>query len=467
MRSVACFSLVARQQPEEQLALFVKLAFIACALSCIPTFQSSQSVPSLTALTARVSLTSLAVGGDAVGRLADGRVVFVPGGAPDEVVDVSLDELKKGYVRATLRKVVRPSPHRVTPACLLAAPGRCGGCPLMHISASAQREAKQDWVMRAVRHSGAEVLPLLTPTPALGYRIRAKLGVVSGQLTFALSRSNQRQLVPSCAVLRKELSQVLFGPLEKLLSFVGTGGTVAALYGTSCGQSAVHLAVELGEGGQRSEALKELRVLVDAGVLAGGVLDDAAIGETMLQLDDDGAPLCASADGFAQASEAGHTVLPKLVRDAVRQGFAKPPSVLELYAGSGNLTRALCSTASQVVSIEGEPRAAARLAQLQKQLANLSVLASPVEKALPQVIRRQPAFDVVVLDPPRGGARSIVEQLGTLRARRLVYVSCDAMTLGRDLVELGRHGFAPRTVLPIDLMPQTAEVECIAILDSR
>ncbi len=392
-------------------------------------------------------------------------MVFVPGGAPGEVVDVSLDELKKGYVRATLRKVVQPSPHRVTPACRLAAPGRCGGCPLMHISAFAQHEAKQDWVMRAVRHSGAEVLPLVTPTPPLGYRIRAKLGVERGQLSFSLSRSNERQLVPSCAVLRSELSEVLFGPLDPLLSVVGTGGTVAALCGTSHQKPAVHLAVELGPSGQRAKAEKALKALVDSGVLAGAVLLDQVFGEASLALDNEGVPLSASADGFAQASEAGHTVLPKLVRDAVGQGFAKPPAVLELYAGSGNLTRALCSVASQVVAIEGEPRAAARLAQLQQQLDNLTVHAAPVEKALPQVMRRQPTFDVVVLDPPRGGARQVVAQLGALRARRLVYVSCDAMTLGRDLVELRQHGYTPKTVLPLDLMPQTAEVECVAVLD--
>ena len=129
--------LVARNTsaPEEQLALFVKLAFIAIALSSIDSYPSSDSVPSLAALTARVTLTSLAAGGEAVGRLPDGRVVFVPGSAPDELADVAIEEVRKGYVRALLRNIVRPSPHRVNPACVLATPGRCGGCPLMHIAA--------------------------------------------------------------------------------------------------------------------------------------------------------------------------------------------------------------------------------------------------------------------------------------------------------------------------------------------
>lgn len=443
----------------------MNLAFIATALSCIDSSPSSDSLPSVSALSARVTLTSLAAGGEAVGRLADGRVVFVPGGAPDEVADVALQEVRKGYVRASLRKLVQASPSRVTPACSLAAPGRCGGCPLQHVSREAQHSAKQDWVSRAVRHTAAHVLPLLTPTPPLGYRIRAKLGVVGGQLTYSLSRSNQRQIISSCPVLRPELSRVLFGPASSLVSKIGDGGSLAALVGRVDGTDVVQLAVELGPRGQRAAVEAELAWLVESGVIAGALLGEQAIGSAALSLDDSFSPLYASADGFAQASEAGHTVLPRLVREAVAAGLASPPKVLELYAGSGNLTRALCDVASLVVAVEGEPRAALRLKQLQKAHKQLQVHALPVEKALPLVLRSQPYFDVVVLDPPRGGARSIVPRLGGIKAKRVVYVSCDAMTLGRDLVELRELGYVPKTVQPMDLMPQTAEVECIAVLD--
>lgn len=443
----------------------MKLAFIAIALSSIDSYPSSDSVPSLAALTARVTLTALAAGGEAVGRLPDGRVVFVPGSAPDELADVAIEEVRKGYVRALLRNIVRPSPHRVNPACVLATPGRCGGCPLMHIAAKAQQSAKQDWVLRAVRHSGARVLPLLTPTPPLAYRVRAKLGVTGGKLSFSLLRSNQRQVVSSCAVLSPQLARVLFGPADRLVSLIGDGGTLAALVGQHDGQTGVQLAVELGPAGRRSEVRDEVKRLWESGIIVGGIVGDEVIGCAALMLDDSFAPLFASADGFAQASAAGHTILPALLRDAVAHGFDSPPTVLELYAGSGNLTRAICDVASRVVAVEGEPRAAARLHALQKQLPRLQVHALAVEKALPLVLKSQPHFDVIVLDPPRGGARSIVSRLGGVKAKRIVYVSCDAMTLGRDLVELRKLGYQPQTVQPIDLMPQTAEVECIAVLD--
>lgn len=430
------------------------------------------SPPLQTGLRARVHLHDLAAGGEAVGRLADGRIVFVPGGAPEEEVEVSLDELRKGYVRGTLRRVLSPSPDRVSPVCSLAAPGRCGGCPIMHVSRIAQLSAKQSWVTRAVRHSGAVVLPILAPTPEQHYRIRAKLGVMTGsggaKLSFAISRSGERQPIAACPVLDEKLSSVLFVKATRLTSLIGSGGSVSALVGQHEGQPRVQLAVELGRSAHRPQVIAELQRLIDEGTLCGAILGSDVLGAASVDIGGELGPLAASADGFAQASEPGHSLLPKLVQAAVAAGHGTPPSVLELYAGSGNLTRALLGLGGTVLAVEGEPRAAARLRELAhspRAEQRLTVRPVAVERALPEILRDGPRCDTIVLDPPRGGARPIVPMLGALSARRIVYVSCDAMTLGRDLGELQHFGFTPRTVQPLDLMPHTAEVECVAVLD--
>jgi 23S rRNA (uracil1939-C5)-methyltransferase len=74
--------------------------------------------------------------------------------------------------------------------------------------------------------------------------------------------------------------------------------------------------------------------------------------------------------------------------------------------------------------------------------------------------------DAIVLDPPRTGALDALRGIASLSPRRVVYVSCDAMTLGRDLQRLRELGLLPRQVQPLDLMPQTAEVECVAVLEA-
>jgi tRNA/tmRNA/rRNA uracil-C5-methylase (TrmA/RlmC/RlmD family) len=179
---------------------------------------------------------TLAAGGEAVGRLADGRIVFVPGGATEEEVEVSLDELRKGYVRGTLRRVLSPSPGPRHPAvCSLAAPGRCGGCPIMHVSRTAQLSAKQSWVTRAVRHSGAVVLPMLAPTPrtALPHprQARGDDRQRGAKLSFAISRSSERQPIAACPVLDPKLASVLLCQSDPLTSCIGEGGSVSALVG--------------------------------------------------------------------------------------------------------------------------------------------------------------------------------------------------------------------------------------------
>ncbi len=473
------------------LALFARLAFHASALPT--TISSIHSLSALTAehappappsdsaaaapppssaplgVVARVTLSDLAAGGEAVGRLADGRVVFVPGGATGEVVEVAIDAVRKGYARGSLRRIVTASPDRVTPPCSLAAPGRCGGCPLMHLRPSAQHAAKHSWVARAVRHSGAAVLPMLSPTPPLHYRLRARLVVTAGQLSFAQARSSQRQPITACPVLHPQLAAVLLGQTAHLCQLLGEGGTIAGLWGHLHGVPSVQLAVELTRGERRAQVREELRRLLAGGVISGARLGEETLGAPSLDLASPAAaalgPLAASADGFAQASEPGHSLLPQLVAAAVQPGWDHPPSVLELYAGSGNLTRALLGLGGTVLAVEGDPRASERLQVLAHGHAQLTVRAQSVEVALPVLLRDGPRAEVIVLDPPRGGARAIVPLLGAMSARRIVYVSCDAMTLGRDLGELAHFGFRPRTVQPIDLMPHTAEVECVAVLE--
>ncbi len=342
----------------------------------------------------------------------------------------------------------------------------------MHVSLAAQRAAKQDFVSQACRHSSGEVLPILSPVPSLGYRLRAKWQVVPSGLSFSSAQSSARQKIDVCPVLVDALNETVLGRLSPVWELAGVGSTVCALSGRASGRAshlaAVHVAIELMRAvpTEKSAALrKTLEEAVEAGVLAGAMLDDTEIGSQAVLLDAAHAPLFASADGFAQASEAGHTLLPELVRCATEEGFADDGSVLELFAGSGNLTRALCASAKRVVAVEGGTRAARRLAELCAHVPHAETLALSVSQALRTLAAAQKRFEVVVLDPPRGGAKDELPLLADVATRRIVYVSCDTATLGRDLRDLSRRGFAVKTVQPIDLMPHTAEVECVAVLD--
>lgn len=430
-----------------------------------------------------LALSELAPGGEAVGRRDDGLVVFVPGGAPGEQVEVRLEQVKKGYARARLLRVLSPSADRVEPACPLARPERCGGCPLMHVGRTAQLRAKEAWVRRALRKTGAEILPILAPASELGYRVRARLTVRDGQLAFAGARSHRAVAVARCPVLDPLLQTALLVRGRELAPLLGEGAVLAGLVGRTEGtptqpaRPAVQLWARLGRGGDRRAARTWLADRIDEGELAGARLvegevgDGEVLGAQVLDIGPGGAldmPLWASADGFAQASAPGHSLLPELVASALA---GERPRVVELYAGSGNLTRALRRIASSVLAIEGDAPACDRLRRMAEQytgpeLAPLAVRHVPVEKGLVELLRAGVTCDAVVLDPPRTGALDALRGIAGLRPRRVVYVSCDAMTLGRDLQQLRELGLVPARVQPLDLMPQTAEVECVAVLEA-
>lgn len=419
---------------------------------------------------------SLAAGGDAVGRTPDGQVAFVPGAAPGDLASVRLTERRRGYVRGALLKVLEPGPARVPPPCPLAASLTCGGCPFMHVSRPAQLHAKEDMVRRALRHTGAEVLPILSPTPDLGYRLRARLVLRGGHLGFQAARSHRVAEVQACPVLHPALAEALFGEpgaARALRPALGEEGTLSAVVGDG---GAVHLSVDPGAAGDARLAERLAQGLIDRSgqsaqsegqgtqgtqgrKIAGVVVAGRRFGQAGVPLEG-AAPLQVAADGFAQASAAGHDLLPALVDAAIGGPW---PRALDLYAGSGNLTRRLCQRAREVLAVESDPGAAGRLRALR--LPGVSVVSAPAERLLPELQARGERFPVGVLNPPRTGAAEVVERLCALGIERLVYVSCDPMTLGRDLQRLASQGLLARRAQPVDLMPHTAHVETVVEIE--
>ena len=441
-----------------------------------------------------LTLQEVAPGGDAVGRRDDGLVVFVPGGIPFDRVVVRLHSHTRSFARAELLQVVSPGPDRVVPACSLAVPqpgqtaAACGGCPLMALSRPAQLAAKQSWVERALRKLAVEVRPILAAAEPLGYRLRARLVVRGGRLSFAAAGSHRGAALSACPVLVPALEHALLHNSDELATALGEGGVLSGLCGWHAGQTAIHLAVELTRHSRRAVVRSALqrkldrREIVGASVRSDATLsprEEEILGVSVVDLSaptDRAAstgelgPLFASAAGFAQACAAGHTLLPALVADAACGPFSdgtRPalpqPHIVELFSGSGNLTRALRPLAAKLTCIEADPEAVARAQALFGN--TLDLRAEPVENALLRLAAQGTPASTVVLDPPRAGARDAIALVPRLFAARVVYVSCDVMTLARDLAVLCDAGYRPRAVQPLDLMPHTAEVECVAVCD--
>jgi 23S rRNA (uracil1939-C5)-methyltransferase len=135
--------------------------------------------------------------------------------------------------------------------------------------------------------------------------------------------------------------------------------------------------------------------------------------------------------------------------------------VLELHAGDGNFTRDLVGPARPVIAVESD---AAAVARLRRNVPAAVAVVEPVERAAARLANAGERFDLVVLDPPRTGAPDLAPLLARL-APRVVYISCDPMTLARDAAALRTIGLAPTRARGIDLMPQTFHVETVCCFE--
>jgi 23S rRNA (uracil1939-C5)-methyltransferase len=377
-----------------------------------------------------LQIESLAAGGDGVGRDAQGRVTFVPRTAPGDRVRVRVVQAKRSFARGELLAVLARSPARVEPSCPHFTAG-CGGCAWQHVSREAQLAAKHAQVTGALRKlAGVVVEPMLDPGPPLGWRRRARFHVAGGVVGLYAAASKQLLAIERCPQLEPGLDAAL-----------------AAVSAARPPDGELHLAratsgdVVVGV----EQAWPAGRALLGQHHIVGVRAGNAVFGEDVVELEPG---LWGGAADFAQASASGNAALVAVTRAAVGVG---PGRLLELFAGSGNLTRALVADRWQVHATD--VRAPSRpIPGVQFDVGDVATV----------LARSHEPFDAVVLDPPRTGLEpATVTALAALRAPVIVYVSCDPATLARDVARLAERGYVVERAWPLDLMPQTAHVEVV------
>lgn len=397
----------------------------------------------------KLRIEKLVHGGAGLARV-EGRVVFVPGGAPGDVVEA---ELQPGrHARARVLRVLEPGPSRVAAPCPIV--DRCGGCPLQHVSAPVQAETKRALVEDALVRIGgfpagslelADIVP--SPSP-FRYRRRARLHRgPRGSWGFA----SGRKVTPA-------LECLLFEPaLQRLADAVRgadlPGVTDLGLDVSDLGEGSIDLVAERPGPALFKRAGSLLGPSIRGATIGARIVGDPVIADAPV----DGARFRTRADLFAQANRAA---VPLLVGE-VLAALDGAGHVLELFCGSGTLTLPLLRRAS-VLAVEGS---AASLSLLRKSAAEAGLDAKLrlVAGDAAQVARGLDAqFDAVLLDPPRTGAAEAIAPIAALRPRRIVYVSCDAPTFARDAKALAAAGYRLLRVVPLDMFPQTAHLELVA-----
>jgi tRNA/tmRNA/rRNA uracil-C5-methylase (TrmA/RlmC/RlmD family) len=352
-------------------------------------------------LQGEVRIDSLGAGGEGVGRL-EGRAVFVPGAFPGDLVSVTRGKLKKRWGRAESWDLLERSPDRVESPCRWS--GRCGGCDWMGYGVSAQRLGQGAILVDSLRRLGTlGGVPDEIEVVAAGPELGWRQRVrlhVRGDVGFHARKSRTIVPIDRCVVADDRINAVL-----------------TELRATPQGPGTITIQVE-------DEAANSYR-------------------------------------GDAPFVQANPHVNTRLVADVVALAEGAGP-FLELFAGGGNFTIPLAEAGLSGVTIEshgGAVAAARAWAERVGVEAQLDIRLGDATRLSPDI-----SADLVLLDPPRVGAKETMGAIAELGPATVIYVSCDPGTLARDLRLLQDNGYALAGITAYDMFPHTHHVEAVAVM---
>jgi 23S rRNA (uracil1939-C5)-methyltransferase len=406
----------------------------------------------------------------------EGRTWFVSGALAGEEVEARVQSARSQVVEARAERILQAAPSRRPAPCVHAA--RCGGCSLQHLPHDEQLALKQrtlaEQLARVAEITPENWAPPLVG-PELGYRRRARIAVrwdlKSRHLAVGFRAEASQDIV--------DISQcpVLVQPLQPLLQ-----GLPEVLRGLQAPQHVGH--VELFHGRFSVLLLRHTGALGEAD--QSRLLAFCQSHQAQLWLQGEGEPVPVEADGAAP----GYALTPWSVELDWRPGdfvqvnapvnqamiaqaleWLAPTGaerVLDLFCGLGNFALPLARVARDVVAVEGVAGMVERAAANGRNngLGNLHFYQSDLSKPLADAPWAAAGFDAVLLDPPRDGAFEVVRHVAALRAKRILYVSCNPATLARDAAELVRQGYRLKRAGILDMFPQTAHVEAMALFEA-
>ncbi|ACL19633.1 RNA methyltransferase, TrmA family [Desulfitobacterium hafniense DCB-2] len=399
----------------------------------------------------------------------EGKATFVSGLLPGETGQIRIVEEKKNWQRGQLLSLCKTSAERIEPPCSVF--GRCGGCQLQHLNYAQTLLWKKRWVEDALTRIGKIPLEKVKVHPTLGmdepwrYRNKARLHRGEGN-TLGYYQEKSKATVPftDCLLISESMNrwvreaEAILGQQDKNLF-----PDLNALTFRENSQ---------GEGMLILDSLKDVRQADVWSEMGGGTHSvwginssgepERIAGQKEFTEDVLGARFKISPLAFLQVNPVQTRKLYNKVLDWAELSTEKV--VWDLYCGIGTITLALAAKAKKVWGIEENPYAVedARENAKRNRVNNVEFMVGKAEDTFQQ-IGDYP--HIVVLDPPRAGAhRKVLEGLLELKPEQIIYVSCDAGTLARDLGILQNGGYRVVEVQPVDMFPWTVSVESIIVM---
>ena len=378
-----------------------------------------------------LELTDTAYGGAGVGRSESGQVIFVQKTVEGDVVDAEIFEDKKSFAFACLIKIVKPSHLRIKPLC--SAAYICGGCSFAHISYSAQKDIKKRIVLnqfRKYKHCLPEIKIIESSNQE--YRLRATARSRNGKIGFFEHGTNKLIIAEKCPVIKESL-------YNKMKEFAYTNNLTGEIY-----------AVENDEGLSLADIKAERIEYKNMGSFEGVCINNKKYGRSNIAFNTPYGAVQVTYKSFFQANRYLLKEFQEYAASLVSSGL----DIVELYAGAGFFTCALMEK-GKVEACESDQISSnlGRQFGCNIKTSDSSTFLSKIKKC-----------DSLFLDPPRDGAdKKVIENIKRLSPYEIIYVSCNPVTLARDIIRL-EEKYKITDFALFDMYPDTYHIESVVRL---
>jgi 23S rRNA (uracil1939-C5)-methyltransferase len=409
----------------------------------------------------------------------DNKTVFIDGALPNEKVTFIYTSKRRSHDEGIVHEVLKASNERVEPKCKHFS--ICGGCNLQHLASDAQIEHKQQSMLDALKHIGhVEPIEVFEPITGeqWGYRRKARLGVryvrKKGRVLVGFREKQGGFLadIESCEVLHQSVG-------KNLQAFQNL------IYSMDAKQQIPQIEVAVGDNAT-ALIVRHLETLSDADFakwMAFAKLHDYQLylqakgPDTVRLVYPDNAELFyehpdfnskimfAPQDFFQVNSSINRQMVPRAVELLQLTG---DENVLDLFCGLGNFTLPIARHAAHVTGVEGDSMMVMRARQtaLNNHIENTDYYSCNLMGDMKDEPWLKKKYDCILLDPPRSGAKEVIEHFNKLKAKRIVYVSCHPATLARDADALvNQQGYKLLGAGIMDMFPHTAHIESIAVFE--
>ena len=405
-----------------------------------------------------VKLDKLTYGGEAMGRLPDGRAVFVPFGLPGEDVRVRLVYEKNSFARGELLEVLTESAERISPKCKHF--GKCGGCHYQNMAYEKQLQAKteilRDQLQRIGKIENPPVKSMIPSPLEWNYRNHVQFHLTAdGNNAFVNAKGNSTLPIEEC-----HLPETSIDSFWRDLQFESNKDVERV--SLRAGRDDELLVV------LESESPKTPELEIEADVSVVHLFDEHPVviaGQGYFTVNVLEKDFHVSAASFFQVNT-------KMAEKMVEHLLAKLPVnsssiLLDVYCGAGLFSKFFAPKCEKVIGIESSESACEDFAINLDEFNNVELYEGAAEEILPALTGKIGEISCMIVDPPRAGIeKHALDAIIDIKPQMIAYVSCDPSTLARDAARLILGGYRLVEVMPFDLFPQTYHIESVSIFEA-